>query len=177
MSSFSSTETKNNILCSNDEHLKGSFAQFISGIETYQKIYGIYKENGCNVYGSDPKPVTFTIAGSDTKNNQSININDNCKETREYLISAGNTIQGATTFWETNINNQKQGYIDNKGNLIGKYNELTLTRSKLDKDVQKLLGVDNGIYEKQNILDSAVFTTLLWTVLATSVLFYAFTKI
>lgn len=175
MSSLSSTNT--NILCSNSTYLGNSFVEFNKGVVTYEKLYSIYKENGCDLGNNDEKNIRFSLATTDTINGSIPNISDNCLNTRRYLITNGNVIQTAAGKWTTNIAETRDPYIQNQGILADKYINLTNTRYQLDQDVQKLLGVDTSLYEKQNILDSAVFTTLLWTVLATSVLYYTFIKI
>ena len=49
----------------------------------------------------------------------------------------------------------------------------------LDNKMNELLGNNRNsiLYEKQNQLDASVYTTILWTVLVTSSLYYIFTKI
>ena len=55
------------------------------------------------------------------------------------------------------------------------YNNITTLRNKLDLQLNDLLNNDLATSKLQ--LDSTVYTTVLWTVLATSVLYYVFIKI
>ena len=61
----------------------------------------------------------------------------------------------------------------------GSYNMLVSTRSDLDNKMNEILGNNKNsiLYEKQGELDATVYSTLLWTVMVTSLLYYVFTKI
>ena len=61
----------------------------------------------------------------------------------------------------------------------GSYNTLVKTRSDLDNKMNEILGNNKNsiLYEKQGELDATVYSTLLWTVMVTSLLYYVFTKI
>ena len=147
------------------------------GVETYQKMYSIYTEKGCNEFDKNDDVINFTLEKQYTKDGNGQSIKDSCRNTREYLIKTGSELANASNNWTDHIKATRDPYIKDHGNLANDYNTLLNHRYQLDQDTQKLLGVDSSLYEKQNILDSAVFTTLLWTVLATSVLYYTFIKI
>ena len=59
------------------------------------------------------------------------------------------------------------------------YNSLVRTRSDLDNKMNEILGNNKNsiLYEKQSELDASVYSTLLWTVMVTSLIYYVFTKI
>jgi hypothetical protein len=58
------------------------------------------------------------------------------------------------------------------------YNLLREKRNDLDMRMKEILGNNQSILqEDQNYIDGSVYTTLLWTVLATSLIYYTFTKI
>jgi len=58
------------------------------------------------------------------------------------------------------------------------YNLLKEKRNDLDTKMKEILGNNQSIlHEDQNYIDGSVYTTLLWTVLATSLIYYTFTKI
>lgn len=59
------------------------------------------------------------------------------------------------------------------------YNNLVRTRNDLDNKMNDLLGNNRNsiLYEKQNELDSSVYSTLLWTVMVTSLIYYVFVKL
>lgn len=61
---------------------------------------------------------------------------------------------------------------------MSSYNNLTKTRNNLDLKLQGLYNIDNSVpnlYQLQN--DSTVYTGLLWTVLATTLIYYVFIKL
>lgn len=59
------------------------------------------------------------------------------------------------------------------------YNNLVRTRNDLDNKMNEILGNNHNsiLYEKQNELDSSVYSTLLWTVMVTSLIYYVFIKL
>ena len=58
------------------------------------------------------------------------------------------------------------------------YNLLKDKRNDLDMKMKEILGNNQSIlHEDQNYIDGSVYTTLLWTVLATSLIYYTFTKL
>lgn len=69
--------------------------------------------------------------------------------------------------------NYTQNFVDMS------YNNLVRTRNDLDNKMNELLGNNRNsiLYEKQNELDSSVYSTLLWTVMVTSLIYYVFVKL
>jgi hypothetical protein len=58
------------------------------------------------------------------------------------------------------------------------YNTLLTDRSDLDRKMKEVLALQGSmVNEHQNYVDGSVYTTLLWTVMATSLIYYVFTKI
>jgi len=58
------------------------------------------------------------------------------------------------------------------------YNTLLMDRSDLDRKMKEVLSIQGSmVNEHQNYVDGSVYTTLLWTVMATSLIYYVFTKI
>jgi len=155
-----------------------TFANFTTGVATYDKIMDTYTQNNCSIEENKNKPVTVNLLGSDYINSSGGNINTNCLDLRSNLISIGLTVNNAAFYYSQKIQNDLSPYNAEKTNLISNYNNLIEKRFQLDQDAQKAIGQENTLlYEKQEILDSAVFSTLLWTVLATSVIYYTFTKL
>lgn len=81
------------------------------------------------------------------------------------------------------ISDGNASYATVKNNSINfrdvSYNSLLKTRSDLDNKMNEILGNNKNsiLYEKQSELDASVYSTLLWTVMVTSLLYYVFTKI
>lgn len=170
----------NKLKCADQGYMKDSIQQFQEGVNAYNELDNGYK-TVC-LGKSETAPATdFTMYSNTTKDNSTFNISDTgitCGGLRDKVIEYGRFIDDKDRVYTTQLTSHLSDYNTNKNALVSRYNTLTDKRQKLDQDVLNVLGADNSpIYEKQGILDSAVYTTLLWTVLATSVLYYTFTKI
>jgi paraquat-inducible protein B len=176
-----------NLLCANVDNMSGSLSIYRNGVATYDKLLGAYLQNNCQEDKNNNKTFQIQLTPSDykagttenTSNVQYTSVQTKCSELRDNLNIYSDIINNASKKLSTNLSGAKYTiYETNKNTVINNYQSLVNKRSELDQKVKQLLGADNSVlYEKQNILDSAVFTTLLWTVLATSALYYAFTKI
>jgi hypothetical protein len=94
------------------------------------------------------------------------------------MIYYGNKVDETSKLFTNRLQQDKIEYDKAQNILVDNYYYVNKHRNELDEKVKMLLGYDNTlIYEKQAILDSAIYTTILWTILATSVLYYAFTKL
>lgn len=59
-----------------------------------------------------------------------------------------------------------------------RYEKVLADRSDLDRKMKEVLAFEGSmVNEHQNYVDGSVYTTLLWTVMATSLVYYIFTKI
>jgi hypothetical protein len=164
-------------------------------IKTYKKIYDIYstkpfrdcvKEhstfntNDCQSQ-SNTCPSDATSAGNlfYSLNRCTPNRNEilSVQDLDVYLDDCGANIR------EYNNNSTTTHSYDSAEDLKHKfdsdYKSLLETRSDLDNKMNELLGNNRNsiLYEKQNQLDASVYTTIIWTVLVTSSLYYIFTKI
>jgi len=62
--------------------------------------------------------------------------------------------------------------------LLTNYNNLANKRNDLDLKLQDLYNIDNSIPNLYNLqTDSTVYTGILWTVLATTLIYYVFIKL
>jgi hypothetical protein len=62
--------------------------------------------------------------------------------------------------------------------LMEKYNKLLTTRKNLDEKLHELYeNENNSLYSNKPEVDSAVITGILWTVLATTMIYYIFVKL
>lgn len=114
-----------------------------------------------------------TNCTTNTSNNKILSVQD----LDVYLDDCGANIR------DYNNNNPAIHTYDSAYELANKldvsYNTLLQKRSDLDNKMNELLGNNPNsiLYENQNQLDAGVYTTILWTVLVTSSLYYIFTKI
>ena len=74
--------------------------------------------------------------------------------------------------------NSALGAVKTPGQFDASYNSIKLKRAQLDQKLQELYNVDNSIPQLyQSQLDSTVYSGILWTVLATTLLYYVFIKL
>lgn len=176
-----------NLLCANENNML-DIETYNKGVDTYDKLLSAYLQNNCQENINNNKTVQIYLTPLDYKigtpentatNLQYTSVQTTCSDLQGKLNNYSDIINKASKNLSRNLSGEKYTkYETNKNAVINNYQSLVNKRSELDGKVQQLLGADNSVlYEKQNILDSAVFTTLLWTVLATSALYYAFTKI
>ena len=74
--------------------------------------------------------------------------------------------------------NNALGVVGTPAQFDASYNSIKLKRAQLDQKLQELYNVDNSIPQLyQSQLDSTVYSGILWTVLATTLLYYVFIKL
>jgi len=131
-----------------------------------------YNPNNLGIMvGSQPNVLAYT---RDSAGNSLL-----VKDLKFYLDDCGSRIRN----YDNNASNTTKSYTDIKtyANTFkdGSYNTLVKTRSDLDNKMNEILGNNKNsiLYEKQSELDASVYSTLLWTVMVTSLIYYVFTKI
>lgn len=89
-----------------------------------------------------------------------------------------NTIVGNSSFNTNLIQKYNTNCKKEKGEFDANYNAMVTMRQKTDTILQDLLHINNNDLKQNTLqLDSTIYTTVLWTVLATSILYYVFIKI
>jgi len=176
----------NNIIMSDTEAVKS--------INTYKKLYSVYSTTPNNV--KHTTKVTDTLLGTDYVNycnnsrcphtiangNSGPNVlaasSDNYVNVSDlafYLDDCGSRIRDYTNKAKT------YGYDLSNATILRdvSYANLIATRNDLDNKMNEILGNNKNsiLFEKQNELDASVYSTLLWTVMVTSLIYYVFTKI
>ena len=168
-------------------------------IKTYKKLYDIYTTKpetdcvkaysgnftvnqdcigtGTCPYEADAQTKNAFYIGTTCTTNTSNNKILSVKDLDVYLDDCGANIRDYN-----NNNSSTPAYASAKElakKLDVSYNALWQKRSDLDNKMNELLGNNPNsiLYENQNQLDAGVYTTILWTVLVTSSLYYIFTKI
>jgi len=174
----------NNLLCADSNYASMNLEQFNKASKTYDTILRAYNDPVlCAGKGANYKnEITVNLSKSDfmsgTAYPENAILKASCEELDATVRNYGAKMADSSKKVSEKLVNDRQEYNDNSKKVIDNYNDVISKRSKLDENVKRLLGYDNTImYEKQNILDSTIYTTILWTVLATSILYYAFTKL
>jgi hypothetical protein len=166
-------------------------------MRTYNKLYTIYSTQppttvvnsipsiGSTLVGTDCSgnntitcPHTLSTTNVYYKGNASLGIGITVKDLGVYLDDCGAQIRNYNNSQPTNYSFYTDKQKVNEF-IDGSYNSLLQTRSDLDNKMNEILGINQNsiLYEKQNQLDANVYTTVIWTVIITSSLYYIFTKI
>ena len=67
---------------------------------------------------------------------------------------------------------------DNKQVLVDNHNEILKLRAQLDQQLQELYTLNNSLSVENKIAyDTTIYTGLMWTILATSIIYFVFVKI
>ena len=114
------------------------------------------------------------------KNGANVTENSCASYTEETLLEAKNNVNTAIT----NVNNALDGL--NEGKSIGEYDashnvigtthkDIMKLRSELDLKLKEIYATEDSIaHQHKQMFDGTAYTSLVWTVLATSTLFYVF---
>jgi hypothetical protein len=87
------------------------------------------------------------------------------------------TVNGFKTINEGFTNPTSQN-TDNIKNINSNHGDVLKLRAELDQKLIELYGLDNSIGEEYKInYDTTLYTGLIWSILATSVLYFVFVKI
>jgi hypothetical protein len=118
--------------------------------------------------------------------NKPINTNPQCKISEngalktayDNLNSEIAELNGFITFYKTNY--MPRGFDENTSitALMNDYNKILEKRKVLDNKLMELYGDENtSIYNNKPQVDSVVLTGMLWTILATGILYCVLVKI
>jgi len=129
-------------------------------------------------YIYNPTPIDKRLTISDfVYKDQTLNPKSLCQQ----MNDISGLIHDFTSVVLKKIDEQLQDWSGNYvplEKLQNDYNEMIQMRNTIDGQLQELLHKENTDLQQNKLrLDSTVYTTVLWTVLATSVLYYAFIKI
>ena len=70
----------------------------------------------------------------------------------------------------------KTTYPDDYNNIMKKYNQNLSMRHILDQKLDNIYSIESSYSNSKRFLDSTVYTSVLWTILATTLVFYVFKK-
>jgi len=144
--------------------------------------------DGTAVLTLPANPMTGVLSGSDSLSpftDTSLtsfytDINNVYGKNRAMDVSCINLL---TTFSNSMVDDLSNNYVssDSQSNYVenvGNYNQNVKLRLKLDQAMTELYNGDQSIamYQKKT-LDSVVYANILWTILATSLIYYVFVKI
>jgi hypothetical protein len=141
----------------NANDLIGKYNKLNSNFVNYQNAYNLYVD--CYNKGED-KDVCKTSSGLTNK----------AGILKQDIIDVSNAITPLKS--NSNLNT-----ILSTPELKAKYADLQALRNKLDVQLAELYNVEGSIPNMyKNQMDSTIYASVLWTVLATSMVYYIFTK-
>jgi hypothetical protein len=123
--------------------------------------------------GSTTIDISAKIGSEDIKSKYTINPNIyfDLNNQYTYIKNLTNTFNTLLTNYTTNNN-----FNDNV--ITSKYTELLNKRAQMDATLEEIFGKNNTINMQSNqYYDSTIYTSIFWTVLVTSLLFYTFRKL
>ena len=143
----------------------------------YQNLYNKFKEY-------DQEYLCFISGDKNKCSNGNI-------ITEDSLLSLHDNLNDIIKLLDDNIKDYKKTFMDLNGiqtpaigtdnfydQLMSKYNILVETRQKLDEKIFELYADENNsMYSIKPHLDTAVVIGILWTLLASSMLYYVFVKL
>lgn len=107
-----------------------------------------------------------------TQNNKEASPNS-FKEYNNYISNKGSLNNAVNTNTMS-----KEEYNKNLNKIIKKHKEILDLRSELDLKTKTLNNMNNPSYDDNRIkTDASVYSGVLWTILASSLLYYLFTKL
>jgi len=136
----------------------------------------------------DIKYAKYIYCNDATNNRSSCSDADKNKDTLtsayNKLVSQGpngaNLINLRNVITTMNVNDKitKAQYDASLNAMIGQYQNLLAFRRSLDDKMQILYNVDNENYTDNKLkYDAMVYSGIIWTVLASSIVYYMFTKL
>ena len=123
---------------------------------------------------------------TDKLNIASLNPEINKAQQKNILISAYDKIvnsSGSLQAVSSSLTNVNAGVTNEVADasfndIKAKHKHIAQLRGELDAKLKELYVTDDSLaYEQQRMFDGTIYTSLIWTVLATTTLFYVFKKI
>lgn len=124
----------------------------------------------------------YNIAYSDWKTNcdptPAPDQTESCLLKYTNLTDKSKIIETQIDSYNENYDIKFQDYLKSQTELYNKYSDVLKKRNNLDMKMNELMNNKDTIAsEYKTLYDSNVYTTVLWTALATSIIYYTFLKI
>jgi hypothetical protein len=156
-------------------------SKLLADLNDFNAKYANYVQctNSASITKTNSSGATCTV---DDMNIQTVN--DAYNKLVTYTTSNGtNTLTGGDVYrvLNTNLNNapSKQQYNDSYDYVTKTYNSDVLKmRGELDAKMRELYATpDSRMFEYKQSYDSTIYAGILWTILATTGLYFVFTKL
>ena len=165
-----------------DANAQGVFAaetNVMSNLKLYATAYDNYQE--CN--SSDAKIVS-AITARFLENGGTYNCASTPADLNTATTNALNSIAGMETaikFYKDSVPSLKKNNAQFDASMVqlkGDYASMAALRANLDLKLRNLYNAENSIADMNRVeTDAAIYANILWTILATSMLYVVFTKL
>lgn len=146
---------------------------YISDLQTY--IFGLIRKNPA--YMTMSYQTNYLVSSLESTTIPYTNTNDTFIQTsrNKPLCQLVADLHNLITTFNTLINTSATPYdMTTKNPIYTIYNENINLRNELQREVDRIYGKKSN---SKLYLDSVVYTSVLWTILATTILFYIFKKL
>ena len=104
--------------------------------------------------------------------------NNSTDANKKTLLDLHNNLVAVIQCYENNINPttayNEQSYLD----LVSKYNQVVKDRNDLDIKLREIYNIKNTLpFDNRLYMDSSIYSTVLLSIFATSILFIVFVKL
>ena len=153
-------------------------AALLSSLKSYATAYSNYQEcNSSDTLGiQNPALARFGVAGSTTCTNASSVLSSATTDMSNNLVAlktAMDTYNSVATGKKTT-----PAFDASMVQLKGDYASMVALRANLDLKLSNLYNAESSIADMNRVeTDAAVYANILWTILATSMLYVVFTKL
>jgi hypothetical protein len=158
----------NNIRISNSARYTANFTPATSPFSSDANTLFLMQYNGTSFVDNSPNPSTITITGSPDM----ISLSPFKKQS--FMIDIGNTNKVNDKFKDLI---SKEDYKMNSKNIEKNYKMIKKLRNELDVNMDMLYKSDKSVLNDYKMeYEGSIYTGILWTIIASSVLFYFFTE-
>ena len=145
--------------------------KIIAALNTYYSNYSSYQRcKYCsNITGTKPTMCNGLSTSCD------ITEYNNSKNELDKSIAIFNDALGKL---KTNDGISQDDYEENYGDIMQQYSNVLKLRNELDLKLKEINQTDDSVYNMYvSSYDSTVYTSIIWSILATSLLYYIFVKL
>ena len=152
-------------------------AALLSSLKSYATAYSNYQEcNSSDTLGiRNPALARFGVAGSTTCTNASSVLSSATSDMSNNLVALKNAMD---TYNGSTGKKPTPAFDASMVQLKGDYASMVALRANLDLKLSNLYNAESSIADMNRVeTDAAVYANILWTILATSMLYVVFTKL
>jgi hypothetical protein len=178
-----------------EKYLSDEINRFLSKVRIARTCdnYSVYGKNPPAICSSTFNNYSASYSAQGTQFGIGDAILDKLSYTESYIKSQQTTndkkelcqrirdLQKMITDFQNILNNittnyKKEDYPDQYNNIMAKYKQNIAMRAILDEKLDNIYSTESSYGNSKRFLDSTIYTSVLWTILATTLVFYIFKK-